>query len=55
MMKSFSIAVIAGDGVGQEVIPAAKEVLDPREESMAWRSAFRTLTGARTTIFITDE
>ena len=27
-MKSFPIAVIAGDGVGQEVIPAAKQVLE---------------------------
>jgi tartrate dehydrogenase/decarboxylase/D-malate dehydrogenase len=27
-MNSFSIAVIAGDGVGQEVIPACKQVLD---------------------------
>ncbi|MEO8126311.1 MAG: tartrate dehydrogenase [Bryobacteraceae bacterium] len=27
-MKNFAIAVIAGDGVGQEVIPAAKQVLD---------------------------
>ncbi|MGH9629550.1 MAG: tartrate dehydrogenase [Bryobacteraceae bacterium] len=27
-MKSYSIAVIAGDGVGQEVIPAAKRTLD---------------------------
>jgi tartrate dehydrogenase/decarboxylase / D-malate dehydrogenase len=27
-MNSFSIAVIAGDGVGQEVIPACKRVLD---------------------------
>jgi len=27
-MKNFAIAVIAGDGVGQEVIPAAKQVLE---------------------------
>ena len=27
-MKSFRIAVIAGDGIGQEVVPAAREVLD---------------------------
>jgi len=27
-MNSFSIAVIAGDGVGQEVVPACKRVLD---------------------------
>ena len=27
-MKSFSIAVIPGDGVGQEVVPAAMQVLD---------------------------
>jgi len=27
-MKRYSIAVIAGDGVGQEVIPAARRVLD---------------------------
>jgi tartrate dehydrogenase/decarboxylase/D-malate dehydrogenase len=27
-MKSFAIAVIAGDGVGQEVIPAARQVLE---------------------------
>ena len=27
-MKSFSIAVIPGDGVGQEVVPAALQVLD---------------------------
>lgn len=27
-MKNFSIAVIPGDGVGQEVVPAALEVLD---------------------------
>jgi 3-isopropylmalate dehydrogenase len=27
-MKNFSIAVIAGDGVGQEVIPVTKRVLD---------------------------
>src|SRR5205823_1895766 len=27
-MKSFPIAVIAGDGVGQEVIPAARQVLE---------------------------
>src|SRR5712671_5082768 len=27
MTKRFSLAVIAGDGIGQEVIPAAKEVL----------------------------
>jgi tartrate dehydrogenase/decarboxylase/D-malate dehydrogenase len=27
-MKSFNIAVIAGDGVGQEVIPEGKRVLD---------------------------
>jgi tartrate dehydrogenase/decarboxylase/D-malate dehydrogenase len=27
-MANFTIAVIAGDGVGQEVVPAAKDVLD---------------------------
>ncbi|MCP6726054.1 isocitrate/isopropylmalate family dehydrogenase, partial [Klebsiella pneumoniae] len=27
-MKTFTIAVIAGDGVGTEVIPPAKRVLD---------------------------
>src|SRR5947209_16036965 len=27
-MKTFSIAVIAGDGIGQEVVPEAKRVLE---------------------------
>jgi tartrate dehydrogenase/decarboxylase/D-malate dehydrogenase len=27
-MKTFRIAVIAGDGIGQEVVPAARQVLD---------------------------
>ncbi|MCL5743947.1 MAG: 3-isopropylmalate dehydrogenase [Acidobacteria bacterium] len=38
MSRSFSIAVIAGDGVGQEVVPAAKRVLD--EAGRAGGAAF---------------
>ena len=34
-MQKFKIAVIAGDGVGQEVIPAGKQVLD-RLASFEW-------------------
>ena len=36
-MKSFRIAVIAGDGIGQEVIPAAISVLD----AVAGRAGYR--------------
>ena len=31
-MKKLNLAVIAGDGVGHEVIPAAKEVLEAAEK-----------------------
>jgi tartrate dehydrogenase/decarboxylase / D-malate dehydrogenase len=39
-MKTFKIAVIAGDGIGQEVIPAGIEVLKIAGEQGAFRLAF---------------
>ncbi|MDQ6663135.1 MAG: isocitrate/isopropylmalate family dehydrogenase, partial [Acidobacteriota bacterium] len=40
-MKNFHIAVIAGDGVGQEVIPEGKRVLDKLGEKYDFRLAYR--------------
>ena len=39
-MKTFKIAVIAGDGIGQEVIPAGIEVLKIAGEQGGFRLAF---------------
>ncbi|MDQ6704604.1 MAG: tartrate dehydrogenase [Acidobacteriota bacterium] len=40
-MKEFHIAVIAGDGVGQEVIPEGKRVLDRMGERYDFRLAYQ--------------
>src|SRR5204863_2848696 len=40
-MKTFTIGVIAGDGVGQEVIPQAKRVLDAVSRKHAVTFAFQ--------------
>ncbi len=40
---NFSLAVIAGDGIGQEVIPEAKRVLNAVGERFALRFEFRDL------------
>src|SRR6478735_12480985 len=40
-MKTFTIGVIAGDGVGQEVIPQAKRVLDAVARKHAVTFAFQ--------------
>ncbi len=39
-MKRYSIAVIAGDGVGQEVIPAARRVLDRAAKEFGFELAY---------------
>lgn len=39
-MKNYAIAVIAGDGVGQEVIPAAKQVLEAAGRKRSIEFAF---------------
>ena len=53
-MKRFSIAVIPGDGVGQEVTPAAMRVLDVAGrkfdaafnfEEFAWGAAYYSKNG----------
>jgi tartrate dehydrogenase/decarboxylase/D-malate dehydrogenase len=40
-MKSFSIAVIAGDGIGQEVIPEAKRVLEAAAKKRDLRFSYQ--------------
>jgi len=42
-MNSYRIAVIAGDGIGKEVIPAAIEVLAPAAEQGGFRCEFTEL------------
>ena len=42
-MKSFSLAVIAGDGIGQEVIPEAKRVLHALEGKFGLQFHYRDL------------
>ena len=53
-MREYRVAVIAGDGVGQEVIPAGKQVIDAAIaaeatiiwDDLPWGSAFYLRTGA---------
>ena len=48
-MKTFTIAVIAGDGVGTEVVPQAKRVLETRRQKARRQlcvSGFRLGRGA---------
>src|SRR4051812_1818385 len=42
-MKSFSLAVIAGDGIGQEVMPEAKRVLGAVAERFSLQFQFHDL------------
>ena len=49
MTTRHSIAVIAGDGIGNEVVPAAIECLEKIAASMAWTSILCRSAGGRTT------
>ena len=42
-MKTFSIAVIAGDGIGKEVVPEGIRVLEAAEKSLAHGGALTEL------------
>jgi isocitrate/isopropylmalate dehydrogenase len=48
-MKTLTIAVIAGDGVGLEVVPQAKRVLEQAAHKHNLTLRFRTSTGAHRT------
>ena len=45
-MKTYRIAVIAGDGIGKEVIPAAIEVLDIAAQRGGFALQLPTITAA---------
>ena len=53
-MKTFTIGVIAGDGVGQEVIPQAKRVAGAVAQKHDDASRSRISTGARSIISAGD-
>ena len=49
-MKTYSIATIPGDGIGKEVVPAGRKVLEAlASASSTLRFQFRSSAGAATT------